>query len=192
MASNEKGEFGQNEYNDPSIPPFAKVLTWRDISKRVDAREYWKYKQTVDRENARYHHNAAPLYGEIGDTVNEIRHHRLAVNKNPSNANARNDFGLALLKQGKLDRAEKEINEALAINPDHGLALNNMAAVLARKGKVREALSLSDPRGAKHRSQCEWRGANRQASMSCSLRSQGCSKMAAKGTTRNLSLRSAF
>jgi len=137
-------EHGENQYNDPTIPPFAKVLTWKDISKRVEARNYWHYKQQQDRGNARYHHFVAPLYGEIGDAKNEIKHHRLACNYNSSNANARNDFGLALLRQGKLDRAEKEIAEALLINPDHGLALNNMAAVLARKGKFSKAQSYCE------------------------------------------------
>lgn len=89
--------------------------------------------------NSRYHHLAAPLYGEIGDNVNEIKHYRLAVAKNHQNANARNDLGLALMRQGKLDLAEREVKGALDINPDNGLALNNMAAVLARKGKFSKA-----------------------------------------------------
>jgi hypothetical protein len=72
-----------NPLNDPAIPPFAKTLTWKDIGRRVEAREYWKARMKTNPGNSRYHHHLAPLHAEIGDTKNEIKHHRMAVEYNP-------------------------------------------------------------------------------------------------------------
>eukprot|EP00518_Triparma_eleuthera_P020784 CAMPEP_0197550748 /NCGR_PEP_ID=MMETSP1320-20131121/4232_1 /TAXON_ID=91990 /ORGANISM="Bolidomonas sp., Strain RCC2347" /LENGTH=243 /DNA_ID=CAMNT_0043111159 /DNA_START=170 /DNA_END=898 /DNA_ORIENTATION=+ len=128
-----------NPLNDPSIPPFSRTLTWKDISKRVDAREYWKAKQKLTPGNSRYHHFLAPLCGEIGDTRNEIKNHRLAVEYNPQSSNARNDYGLALYRQGRLDQAESQLLEAIALNKENVIAMNNLAAVYCKKGKFSKA-----------------------------------------------------
>jgi len=95
-----------NPMNDPTIPPFAQNLTWRQIQQRVDAREYWKMKMKANPGNSRYYHHVAPLYGEVKDTRNEIKHHRMATEYNPGDSNALNDFALALYRQGKYDQAE--------------------------------------------------------------------------------------
>jgi hypothetical protein len=59
-----------NPMNDPNLPPFARNLSWQDIGRRVEAKEYWKTKMKQNPGNARYHHHVAPLYGEINDTRN--------------------------------------------------------------------------------------------------------------------------
>ncbi len=128
-----------NPLNDPNIPPFAHNLTWKQIAHRVDAREYWKFKMRQNPDNARYHHHVAPLYGEVNDTKNEIKHHRMAVEYNPGDSNARNDYGLALYRQGRYDQAESQLLEAVAINPEHTLAINNLAAVMCKKGNFSKA-----------------------------------------------------
>lgn len=47
-----------------------------------------------------------------------------------------------LLEQGKLDEAQKLYEDVLKLDPGHPLALNNLAAVMVKKGKYREALAL--------------------------------------------------
>ncbi|GMI46177.1 hypothetical protein TrCOL_g4022 [Triparma columacea] len=133
-----------NPMNDPNLPPFARNLSWQDIGRRVEAKEYWKTKMKQNPGNARYHHHVAPLYGEINDTRNEIKHHKLAVNYNPGSANARNDYGLALYKQGRYDQAELQLQEAISINRKHTTAMNNLAAVLCKKGKFTKAQEMCE------------------------------------------------
>ncbi|GMI24499.1 hypothetical protein TeGR_g12044 [Tetraparma gracilis] len=128
-----------NPLNDPMLPPFSQNLTWKDIGRRVEAREYWKDKIKQNRGNARYHHHLAPLRGEVKDTREEVKHHRLAAEYNPGDSNVLNDFALALYRQGKYDKAEVQLLQCLHVNPNHILALNNMAAVQCKKGKFSKA-----------------------------------------------------
>ncbi|GMH97438.1 hypothetical protein TrVE_jg3236 [Triparma verrucosa] len=128
-----------NPLNDPSLPPFSKNLTWKDIAKRVEAREYWKSKMKTNPGNSRYHHNLAPLHGEVNNTRDEIKHHRMAVEYNPGSSNTRNDYGLALYRQGRYDQAEVQLLEAIAINKENVVAMNNLAAVYCKKGKFSKA-----------------------------------------------------
>ena len=47
-----------------------------------------------------------------------------------------------LLEKGKLDAAQKIYEQVLKENPGHPLALNNLAAIMVKKGKYKEALAL--------------------------------------------------
>jgi Flp pilus assembly protein TadD len=112
---------------DRDAPPFSKPLTWIDVKARVDSRAYFLMKDGGNKGNSHYHHNLAPLYGEIGDVRNEIKHHRLAVEYNSTSSNALNDYGLALMKAGKLKLAEKQFVQALDFSPGHLLVTKNLA-----------------------------------------------------------------
>ena len=48
--------------------------------------------------------------------------------------------GYDLLEQGKFDQAQKLFEEVLRQDPDHPLALNNLAAILVKQGKYDQAL----------------------------------------------------
>jgi Tfp pilus assembly protein PilF len=49
--------------------------------------------------------------------------------------------GYDLLEQGKFDQAQKFFEEVLHQDPDHPLALNNLAAILVKQGKYEQALA---------------------------------------------------
>ena len=133
-----------NPVNDPTLPPFSKILTWTAIDQRLEATDYWKQKIRSVGDNARYHHHLAPLLGEVGDTRGELKHHRLAVGYNPSSANCRNDYGLALYKQGKFKEAAEQYELALRIQPDHIVAMNNFAACLCKLGDFNRATLMCE------------------------------------------------
>jgi tetratricopeptide (TPR) repeat protein len=50
------------------------------------------------------------------------------------------EWGSALLRQGKLDEAIGEYQEAIRLNPDYANAHNNLGIALARKGQTDEAI----------------------------------------------------
>ena len=47
-----------------------------------------------------------------------------------------------LLEKGKLEAAQKIYEQVLKEHPGHPLALNNLAAIMVKKGKYKEALAL--------------------------------------------------
>lgn len=62
------------------------------------ARTYLERKAEEQPLNARIRKNLAPLKEELRDGKAALRHYRAATELNPSDADAANDFGLALLK----------------------------------------------------------------------------------------------
>ena len=49
--------------------------------------------------------------------------------------------GYDLLEQGKFDQAQKVYEEILKKQPDHPIALNNLAAISCKQGKFKQALA---------------------------------------------------
>ena len=63
-----------------------------------------------------------------------------AVRLDPASANARNNLGVALTRQGKLDEAIAQFTQALRLAPDNASGHNNLGALLARRGRYAEAI----------------------------------------------------
>jgi tetratricopeptide (TPR) repeat protein len=55
---------------------------------------------------------------------------------------ARLNSGYEMLERGEIDRAQKVYEEMLRKYPGNPVALNNLAAILARKGNYEEALTV--------------------------------------------------
>ena len=62
-----------------------------------------------------------------------------AVSREPDSALAHNNLGFAYLNQGRLDEAEREIDTALRLKPEWDRAQANLAALLARQGRLEKA-----------------------------------------------------
>jgi predicted O-linked N-acetylglucosamine transferase (SPINDLY family) len=60
---------------------------------------------------------------------------------NPTYAEAYNNMGVALQKQGKVDEAIAAYNKALSLKPDYAEAYNNMGNALKEQGKLDEAIT---------------------------------------------------
>ncbi len=68
---------------------------------------------------------------------------RVAVSKDPKNANALNGLGWALMRTpGAAAEAQATFEKALAIDANHGGAMNGLAIMLKRAGKTDEAIEL--------------------------------------------------
>jgi len=61
------------------------------------------------------------------------------VARDPSAPLGHNNLGFTYLNQGRLDDAEREILAALRLSPEWDLAHTNLAALLARQGRMKEA-----------------------------------------------------
>ena len=68
-----------------------------------------------------------------------MAHYAEALRLNPNLAEAHNNLGVALAKQGKMDQAEAHYAEALRLNPDYAEAHNNLGMALAAQGKMDQA-----------------------------------------------------
>uniref|UniRef100_A0A7S2RJZ9 Tetratricopeptide repeat protein n=1 Tax=Rhizochromulina marina TaxID=1034831 RepID=A0A7S2RJZ9_9STRA len=104
------------------------------------SRSYLENKVKEQPRNGRLHKTLAPLKEEIRDGKAALRHYRAATELSSGDADAANDFGLALFKIGRWDEAVKEMKRGLRIQPYHILLHKNLAAVYARRGRYREAL----------------------------------------------------
>ena len=67
---------------------------------------------------------------------------REALAANPDNCPARTRLGFALLKTGKLNEAEKELNQVLQRKPNDSLATLYMGITYASKGETGKAIEL--------------------------------------------------
>jgi len=62
-----------------------------------------------------------------------------AARGNPGNEIARNNLGMALYHEGRLDEAEREYREALRLRPGSVAPLSNLAILYERRGQVAKA-----------------------------------------------------
>lgn len=63
------------------------------------------------------------------------------VTKSPNDPFVRNNLGLALANQGRLEEAIVQYSEALRLNPDDDFTHYNLGIALAKQGKLEEAIS---------------------------------------------------
>lgn len=61
------------------------------------------------------------------------------VSVQPASSIGHNNLGFAYLNRGQLDSAEREIRTSIRLDPEWELAQTNLAAVLARQGRLKEA-----------------------------------------------------
>ena len=102
-------------------------------------KDYWKVRSLNDPQNGRLYHVVAPIYSELGDAFLEMRHRRMAVKHDPENADARNDLGLEIFREGRIRDAEDQFLTALNYQPKSIAALVNMSAVRAHQGQYADA-----------------------------------------------------
>lgn len=88
------------------------------------------------------HANLIILYGRTGNLKKAEEHYQAAIRLNPHQfPDAPYNYGLVLMKDGKLAEAEKAFRKALEINPSFADAHNNLGFLLERQGKLAEAIA---------------------------------------------------
>src|SRR5262249_18353158 len=75
---------------------------------------------------------------EVDKTAARIAYGR-AIEIDPGSAEARNDFGVFLLRSGELDRSVSELIEAVRLAPQKAIYHENLGRVLRKQGKLKEA-----------------------------------------------------
>lgn len=78
-----------------------------------------------------------PVHEDPVDYQNQYAYN--LVKNNPKNADLRVELAYSLAQEGKLDEAQKELENALALERDHFGAKLNLAIVLGEKGDMKAA-----------------------------------------------------
>jgi len=89
------------------------------------------------------HYNLALEYIHIDQKEKAIEQLRKAIEIAPGFANAYNNLGVLMMKQGKYDEAFDNFIRALTYDENNAIAHNNLAFVLLKRGRLEEALSES-------------------------------------------------
>jgi len=89
------------------------------------------------------HYNLALEYIHFDQREEAIEHLRKALEIAPGFANAYNNLGVLMMKQGKYDEAFHNFISALTYDENNATAHNNLAFILLKKGRVDEALGES-------------------------------------------------
>ena len=129
------------------------ILSW----KRSD---YWGFVALAPGEmpsvaDADSYVRAVATLESVGDLQNSMQGYQAATERWPGHALAWLGLGNVLYEQGRLDAAENAYTKLLATEPDHVVALNNLAQVQADRGCYRaasatlqNALLVADPESA--------------------------------------------
>lgn len=98
--------------------------------------------RNIDPENVPCASYLGSAYNGLGNYKQAILHYKIARKASPNNALVLNDFGQALINQGKNKRAKQVLNRALTLYPYFPEAMVNQATCLYNLGEYDEALEL--------------------------------------------------
>jgi superkiller protein 3 len=94
----------------------------------------------LDPDLMQAHVNLIILYGRSGNFQKAEEHYQAALKLNPDKyPDAYYNYGVLMLKEGKLDQAQAAFANALKINPLYASAHNDLGYLLERQGKLEQA-----------------------------------------------------
>jgi Flp pilus assembly protein TadD len=85
------------------------------------------------------HQRVAVIAARAGDFATADKHFQLARRLQPKNATLLSDIAYAQCAAGELEKAEQTARAALAVEPGHKRAQNNLAIILGRQGRFDES-----------------------------------------------------
>lgn len=85
------------------------------------------------------HANLLSLYGQLKNSPKAEEHYHAAVQKGVNSADLHYDYGVVLASQEKWDAAAEAYRRAIAVNPLHVRARNNLGQLLERQGQIENA-----------------------------------------------------
>ena len=88
---------------------------------------------TADPSNAQAHANLISLYGRTHNWAKAEEHYKAVVELGVNVADAQYDYGVLLSMQERWDEAADAYRKALALNPLHAQAHNNLGQILERQ-----------------------------------------------------------
>lgn len=92
--------------------------------------------------DARPHHRLGVLAVQKGDFAKAEEYFHATQSLAPASAELLSDIGYCYYLQHRLPEAEAKFSESLKLDPTYAAAINNLALVLGRQGRVGESLDL--------------------------------------------------
>ena len=91
-------------------------------------------------DDALSHYNLGALLSATGRFDEAVVEYQRALDRDPSDSDARSNLAAVLLRQGSLARASQELTRVLALDPDNANAHTNFGLLLARQGQMARAV----------------------------------------------------
>lgn len=105
------------------------------------------YRQLIDGQFAGYAEHGLGLIYAQANLNRAMPYLERAVELRPTNARFRNDYGYALMKQGKFDAARLQLATAFQLDDKSELSRNNYVELLLIEGNVRAAHHVAKTNG---------------------------------------------
>jgi len=113
-----------------------------DQGKQERARERYEELLAKDPGNCRYMHRLGIVCTRLQRYAEADDYYERAHRREPKNASLLVDMGYSYYLRGDRVEAERWLREAVRLKPNDKRALNNLALVVGRQGKIEECLSL--------------------------------------------------
>lgn len=107
-----------------------------------DARQIYEAVLAKNPNHQQAHHRLGVYYARQRQYHQADAHFHKAWELGPQSADLLSDMGYRLHLEDRLPEAEKLLREALAKEPQHVAATNNLALVVGQQGRLQEALAL--------------------------------------------------
>jgi len=105
-----------------------------------EASEMYRKALELDPGSAAAHYNLAGSLARRGEFAAAEDHFRAALAENP-NAQTYTGLGIVLGRQGRVDEAIANLNEAIRVDPEQPAAYDQLGAILAEQGRLEDAAS---------------------------------------------------
>jgi tetratricopeptide (TPR) repeat protein len=106
---------------------------------RFDEAEPFLRRAHQQLDDALTHYNLGALLSATGRLDEAVVEYQHALNRDPSDPDARSNLAAVLVRQGKLARATEELTRVLDIDPENANAHTNLGLVLAQQGHMERA-----------------------------------------------------
>jgi tetratricopeptide (TPR) repeat protein len=106
---------------------------------RFDEAEPYLRRAHQQLDDALTHYNLGALLSATGRFDEAVVEYQHALDRDPSDPDARGNLAAVLVKQGKLARATEELTRVLDIDPENANAHTNLGLVFAQQGQLERA-----------------------------------------------------
>ena len=120
------------------------VLTWKQVQVWHDSESLWTYALSIDPNSSVARNNLGHeliRQSRLGDALRHFEQSPRTQQRKSADAEAHNNWGLALLGQGKPTSAIEQFQQALRIAPNLVAAHSNWGTALIQQGKPAEAIA---------------------------------------------------
>jgi Flp pilus assembly protein TadD len=125
---------------DPVEAQFALARLCERRGETTEADHIYHVLLETNPNDARLHHRLGVLAVQSGNFTEAEQCFRTAQSFGPPTADLLSDLGYCYYLQHRLPEAEATLREALKVDSKHAAAMNNLALVVGRQGRIQESL----------------------------------------------------